>query len=87
MNIYELKNDALGAYHDALDLAALEVKGSKRRLFYLAQARAFKTLHEVCAGWVGKQSPEEYLKDELLDLPTRVSNAVYRALVEPGYEL
>lgn len=85
MDIYGLKADAQGAHHDAHDLANQEKTGSRKRRAYLAQARAYHRLYELCCSWVGRETPEEYLKNELLELPTRESSAVYKAIEELGY--
>lgn len=87
MDIYALKEDARGAYHDALDAANGEPTGSKKRRAHIIQARAYQKLMQLCEGWGGKQGPEEYLKREILALSGRESNAVYKAIQALGYSL
>jgi hypothetical protein len=84
MDIYGLQNDSYAKHRDALYLME---RSTTKKLFYKRQAVVYLLLYEICSGWAGNESPEEYIKLGLWGLSDYKARKVRAAIVELGYSL
>jgi hypothetical protein len=87
MDIYGLKNDATGAMYDARSCKDHHPKSSKHYKYHAQAERAYEQLMYICEGWMGKETPTQYLQDEIFELSEYQARRVRWAIKELGYRL